>query len=66
MKAKEVHDLSDDELTTKVDQLKQEMFNLRFQFFTGQLENTARIKQIRKDVARVKTEIRARQIMAGR
>lgn len=66
MKAKEVHDLSDDELGTKVEQLQREMFNFKFQFFTGQLENTARMKDIRKDIARVKTEIRTRQIKSGR
>lgn len=44
---------------------KREMFNLRFQLATGQLENTARLKQVRKDVARHKTEIRNREIAAA-
>ncbi|MCP3987947.1 MAG: 50S ribosomal protein L29 [Actinomycetia bacterium] len=44
---------------------KRELFNLRFQLATGQLENTARIKQVKKDIARLNTEIRAREIAAA-
>ena len=44
---------------------KRELFNLRFQLATGQLENTARLKEVRKDIARLKTEIRAREIQAA-
>ena len=44
---------------------KRELFNLRFQLATGQLENNARIKEVRKEVARLKTEIRAREIAAA-
>ena len=44
---------------------KRELFNLRFQLATGQLENTARIKQVKRDVARHRTEIRAREIVAA-
>ena len=44
---------------------KRELFNLRFQLATGQLENSARIKEVRKDVARLKTELRAREIAAA-
>jgi large subunit ribosomal protein L29 len=62
MKAKEVRELSEDELVLKEDQLTKEFFNLRFQFFTGQLENSARMKMIRRDIARVKTERTARGI----
>jgi large subunit ribosomal protein L29 len=55
MKANEIRDLSVEELQTKTEELQQELFNLRFQLHTGHLENSARISQIRKDVARVKT-----------
>ena len=55
MKASEINDLSIEELQTKTQELQQELFNLKFQLHTGHLENTARVSQIRKDVARVKT-----------
>ncbi len=55
MKASEIKDLSVEELQTKTQELQQELFNLKFQLHTGHLENTARVSQLRKDVARVKT-----------
>lgn len=55
MKANEIRDLSVEELQAKQAELQQELFNLHFQLHTGHLENTARITQVRKDVARVKT-----------
>ena len=55
MKASEIRDLSVEELQAKADELQQELFNLRFQLHTGQLENSARVSQVRRDVARVKT-----------
>ncbi len=55
MKASEIKDLSVEELQTKTQELQQELFNLRFQLHTGHLENSARVSQVRKDVARVKT-----------
>ncbi len=55
MKANEIKDLSVEELTAKEQELEQELFNLRFQLHTGHLENTARIPQVKKDIARVKT-----------
>ena len=55
MKANEIRDLSVEELHKKASELEQELFNLRFQLHTGHLENSARLSQIRKDVARVKT-----------
>ncbi|PKM80563.1 MAG: 50S ribosomal protein L29 [Firmicutes bacterium HGW-Firmicutes-14] len=64
MKAKEVHELSTDELTRKVDDLKDELFKLRFQLATGQLENPMRIREIKKSIARVKTVIRERELKA--
>jgi large subunit ribosomal protein L29 len=60
MKSKEVRDLTDDELRQKETDLEEELFNLRFQFFTGQLDNTARLTDVRRDVARVKTVLRER------
>ena len=55
MKAGEVRDLTPDELKDKLLQLKKEQFNLRFQKASGQLEKTARISEVRKDIARIKT-----------
>lgn len=55
MKAKELRALSADELNRKATDLSQELFNLRFQLHTGHLENSARIPQVRREIARVKT-----------
>lgn len=55
MKAKEMRALSAEELSRKVDELYQELFNLRFQMATKQLSNTSRVRQVRKDIARAKT-----------
>ncbi len=55
MKAGEVRDMTPDELKDKLLQLKKEQFNLRFQKASGQLEKTARISEVRKDIARIKT-----------
>ncbi len=60
-----ITDISDAELLKMHDDSKQELFNLRFQLATGQLENSARIKQVKKEVARAKTEIRSREITAA-
>lgn len=62
MKGKEIRELTSQELTQKLDNLKSELFNLRFQLATGQLENPMRIRQVRKDIARVKTIIREREL----
>ncbi|NLT95712.1 MAG: 50S ribosomal protein L29 [Clostridia bacterium] len=62
MKAKKLRDLTVEELERKVDNLKEELFNLRFQMATGQLENPMRIKEIKKDIARAKTILREREI----
>lgn len=53
MKAKELRDLTAEELLKRKKDLKEEMFNLRFRHSTGQLENTARLKQAKKDIARM-------------
>jgi large subunit ribosomal protein L29 len=65
MKANEIRDLTTAELEQKVKSLKEELFNLRFQLATGQLENTARIREVRKSIARMKTVIRQREIAAN-
>lgn len=62
MKAKEIRDLTTAEIEEKIKTLKEELFNLRFQLATGQLENTARIREVRKAIARMKTVIREREI----
>lgn len=61
MKARELKDLranNPQDLVAKLGELKAELFNLRFQLATGQLENTARIKEVRKSIARIKTVLR--------
>ena len=58
MKAKEIRDLTADELSAKLKELKTELFNLRFQHVTGQLENPLKMKEIKKDIARVKTVLK--------
>jgi len=62
MKASKLHEMSNDELTTQLKDLKQELFNLRFQNATGQLGNVMVIKQTKKDIARVKTILREREV----
>ncbi|MDR1014573.1 MAG: 50S ribosomal protein L29 [Coriobacteriales bacterium] len=61
MKAKEIRELSNDDLAQKLKDGRAELFNLRFQMATSQLDNTARIKIVKKDIARILTEIRVRQ-----
>ncbi|HYL47736.1 MAG TPA: 50S ribosomal protein L29 [Stellaceae bacterium] len=55
MKAADVRHKTDDELKSELDQLAKEAFNLRFQRASGQLENNARVRQVRRDIARIKT-----------
>ncbi|HXL04750.1 MAG: 50S ribosomal protein L29 [Firmicutes bacterium] len=62
MKAREIRDLSNDELNLRLDSLKEELFNLRFQVATGQLDNPMRVREVRKDIARVKTVLRQREL----
>ena len=61
MKANEIKDMTVDELNSKLAELKQELFNLRFQQATGQLENTARLKTVKKTIARIKTVLTERE-----
>ncbi|HCX90923.1 MAG: 50S ribosomal protein L29 [Deltaproteobacteria bacterium CG12_big_fil_rev_8_21_14_0_65_43_10] len=62
MKTSEIRELSDMELTQKEKYLSEELFNLKFQLATGQLENTMRVPQIKKDLARIKTIIREKKL----
>jgi large subunit ribosomal protein L29 len=62
MKANDIRDQTTAEIEQKVKSLKEELFNLRFQLATGQLENTARIREVRKAIARMRTVIREREI----
>jgi large subunit ribosomal protein L29 len=63
-KSTAIAELSDDELFEKLAQNKAELFNLRFQLATGQLDNVTRVSKVKKDVARCLTEIRSREIAA--
>jgi large subunit ribosomal protein L29 len=55
MKAAELRELADEELRGKLRELQEELFNLRFQLATGQIENVGRIRTVRRDIARLKT-----------
>ena len=65
MKPAEIRELSDAQLADKLKEMRAELFNLRFQMATSQLDNTARVKQVKKDIARIQTEMRAREIAAA-
>jgi large subunit ribosomal protein L29 len=62
MKASEIRDLNMEEMHRKLTDLKQELFNLRFQHETGQLENSQKMKQTKRDIARVKTVIKQSEL----
>jgi len=62
VKARKLRELTDDELKKKVGDYKGELFNLRFQLATGQLDNPMRIREVKKDIARIKTIQREREI----
>lgn len=62
MKPEEIRNLSTEELGRKLADLKAELFNLRFQAATGQIENPMRLRAIRKDIARIKTIMREREL----
>jgi large subunit ribosomal protein L29 len=65
MKPGELRNMDDDELERRLVESKQELFNLRFQHVTGQLDNYARLGQLKKDVARINTLLREREITAA-
>ncbi|MDR3136195.1 MAG: 50S ribosomal protein L29 [Coriobacteriales bacterium] len=62
MKAREIRELSNDDLQVQLKEGRAELFNLRFQMATSQLDNTARIKEVKKNIARALTEIRSREL----
>lgn len=62
MKAAEIRNMTLDQLDDQLAKLKKEQFNLRFQAASGQLENTARVRQVRRDIARIKTIARQKQV----
>lgn len=66
MKAIDLRDKTPDQLRDELEALKKEAFNLRFQAATGQLENTSRVREVRRDVARVKTILNEKAIEAAR
>ncbi len=66
MKAKEIRQMSEKELNVQLTDLKAELFNLRFQLATGQLDNPLRINTVRKDIARVKTIMREHELALGK
>ena len=66
MKAVEIRELEDTDLVQKLKDARAELFNLRFQLATGQLDNTGRIAIVKKDIARLHTELRARELAAQR
>lgn len=64
MKLEKVREMTEVELNTELNKMKTELFNLRFQHVTGQLENPIKLRDVKKDIARVKTVIREKQIEA--
>ena len=66
MKAKELKDLTDSELQEKLAGFKEELFNLRFQMVTRQLDNPMRIREVRKSIARIKPILRQRELAGER
>ncbi len=65
MKASDVRARTEDELTSEIETLGREIFNLRFQRASGQLENTARVRQVRRHIARIKTVLGERRRQAS-
>ena len=65
MKPAELRDMDEDELEGRLTEAREELFNLRFQHVTGQLDNHARLSQVRKDIARINTLLREQEIAAA-
>jgi large subunit ribosomal protein L29 len=65
MKAAQIRELGDADLVQQLDDARQELFNLRFSHVTGQLDNSTALRDLRRDVARLMTELRAREISAA-
>lgn len=66
MRSDEIRNLTPNELGRHLDEAHQELFNLRFQFATGQLKNTTRLAQVRHEIARLRTLLRERELTAAR
>ncbi|NOZ28027.1 MAG: 50S ribosomal protein L29 [Chloroflexi bacterium] len=64
MKPSEIRAMTDEEIARRLDEAYQELFNLRFQYATGQLRNVARLKLVRRDIARLRTILRERELAA--
>jgi large subunit ribosomal protein L29 len=62
MKSREIWEMTPEEIRGKLDDAYAEMFNLRFQFSTGQMQNNARLRQMRREIARLNTILRAKQL----
>lgn len=65
MHPREIRNLSQTEVARRLDEAHQELFNLRFQYATGQLKNTTRLSQVRREVARLRTILRERELAAA-
>ena len=65
MKVNEIKDLTTEEIITKIEEYKEELFNLRFEQATGSLEKPSRIRELRKTIARMKTVLRERELNQG-
>jgi large subunit ribosomal protein L29 len=66
MKANEIHEFNDTDLAVKLTDARAELFNLRFQHATGQLDNPTKITAVKRDIARLHTEMRARELEAAK
>lgn len=64
MELNKIREMSDVELNAELDRMKQELFNLRFQHVTGQLENPVKMREVKRDIARVKTIMREKELKA--
>jgi large subunit ribosomal protein L29 len=64
MKVKEIREMTNEEIQAKINSLKEELFNLRFQLAVNNLENTARIREVRRSIAQCKTVLRERELQA--
>lgn len=62
MKAKDIRELTDEELEQKLIEMKTELFNLRFQLATGQLNNPVRLREVKKDIARIQSVLREKEL----
>lgn len=66
MELNKIREMTDVELAAELDKMKQELFNLRFQHVTGQLENPVKMREVKRDIARVKTIIREKELAKAR